>query len=112
MTVNSADAAIAASEAGLGISRILSYQGMASVLAGRLVPLLVSFTAEKLPVSVIYPARGLAPTNLNAFIETAREYFIDNPLIPVEEWSIPVSCGGNSKTEAALRVASTPNQKR
>jgi LysR substrate binding domain len=75
LTVNSADAAIAAAEAGLGICRTLSCQVMASVLAGCLVPLLVSFTAEKLPVSAIYPARGIASTNLGAFIKNAREYF-------------------------------------
>ncbi|MCW6509633.1 LysR substrate-binding domain-containing protein [Lichenifustis flavocetrariae] len=75
LTVNSADAAIAAAEAGLGISRTLSYQVRASVLAGRLVPLLVGFTAGKLPVSAIYPARRMASANLGAFIENARNYF-------------------------------------
>jgi DNA-binding transcriptional LysR family regulator len=91
LTVNSGDAAIAAAEAGLGISRALSYQVMASVLAGRLVPLLLSFTADKLPVSAIYPARRIASTNLNAFIKHAREHFKDDPLVPIEEWQIPVS---------------------
>ena len=91
MTVNSAAAAIATAEAGLGISRTLSYQVMASVLAGRLVPLLVSFTAEKLPVSAIHPARHIASTNLGAFIKSAREYFRDDPLVPIEEWEIPPS---------------------
>ena len=91
LTVNSADAAIAAAEAGLGISRTLSYQVMDSVLAGRLVPLLVSFTAEKLPVSAIYPARRIASTNLGAFIKNARDYFKENPLVPIEEWEIPSS---------------------
>ena len=91
LTVNSGDAAIAAAEAGLGISRTLSYQVMTSVLAGRLVPLLVSFTAEKLPVSAIYPARRIASTNLGAFIKNARDYFKENPLVPIEEWEIPSS---------------------
>ena len=91
LTVNSADAAIAAAEAGLGISRTLSYQVMASVLAGRLAPLLVNFTAEKLPVSVIYPARRIASTNLSAFIKNAQGYFNDDPLVPIENWEIPAS---------------------
>jgi DNA-binding transcriptional LysR family regulator len=69
LTVNSADAAIVAAEAGPGISRTLSYQVIASVLAGRLVPLLVTFTAEKLPVSAIYPAHRIASTNLSALIK-------------------------------------------
>ena len=91
LTVNSADAAIAAAEAGLGISRTLSYQVMASVLAGRLIPLLAGFTPETLPVSAIYPARRIASTNLGAFIRMCRDYFAAEPLIPVDEWVIPAS---------------------
>jgi DNA-binding transcriptional LysR family regulator len=91
LTVNSADAAIAATEAGLGICRTLSYQVKASVLAGRLIPLLGSFTTEKLPVSAIYPARRMASTNLSTFINNARQYFRDDPLDPIEEWEIPPS---------------------
>jgi DNA-binding transcriptional LysR family regulator len=102
LTVNSADAAIAAAEAGLGISRTLSYQVMASVLAGRLIPLLLAFTPEKLPVSAIYPARRIASTNLGAFIKNAREYFKDDPFVPIEEWEIPASGDGDSNREAAL----------
>ena len=102
LTVNSADAAIAAAEAGLGISRTLSYQVMASVLAGRLVPLLVGFTAGKLPVSAIYPACRVASTNLSAFIKHSRQYFLDDPLIPIEEWTTPASSDGGSKTKAPL----------
>jgi hypothetical protein len=72
------------------------------VLAGCLVPLLVSFTAEKLPVSAIYPARGIASTNLGAFIKNAREYFKNDPLFPIEEWEIPASWDVGSDKEAAL----------
>ena len=91
LTVNSADAAIAAAEAGLGITRTLSYQVMASVVAGRLVPLLAGLTPETLPVSAIYPARRIASTNLSAFLQTSREYFVSGPLIPIEEWAVPAS---------------------
>lgn len=91
LIVNSADAAIAAAEAGLGLCRSLSYQVMDSVLAGRLVPLLTDVTAEQLPVSAIYPARRIASANLGAFVKTARDYFKDKPLVPIEEWEIPSS---------------------
>jgi hypothetical protein len=64
---------------------------MDSVLAGRLVPLQVSFTAEKLPVSKIYPALRVVSTNLGAFIKGAWEYFKDIPLVPIEAWEIPAS---------------------
>ena len=102
LTVNSADAAIAAAEAGLGISRTLPYQVMASVLAGRLVPLLVRFTAEKLPVSATYPAHRIASTNLSAFTKNCREYFIAEPLIQIEEWMIPASSDGIAERKTSL----------
>ena len=75
----------------------LSYQVMASVLSGRLVPLLVSFTAEKLSVSAIYPAHRIAPTNLTTFIKGCREYFLEHPLVPIEEWAIPIGSDGRSR---------------
>nr|WP_294523374.1 LysR substrate-binding domain-containing protein [uncultured Rhodopila sp.] len=81
LTVNSADAALAAAEAGLGVTKALSSKVMASVLAGRLVPLLLAFTPEKLPVGAIYPACPIALTNLGAFIKSAREYFNLNPAV-------------------------------
>ena len=69
LTVNSADAAIAAAEAGLGVTKALSHQVMSSVLAGRLASLLGSFTTEQLLVSAIYPVRSIASTNLGVFIK-------------------------------------------
>lgn len=86
LTVNNADAALAAAEAGLGITRALSYQVQASVFAGRLIPLLVAFTPDQVPVSAVYPARRTGSANLGAFIKSARDYFRTHPLIPVAEW--------------------------
>ena len=45
LTVNSLDASIAAAEAGIGITRALSYQVQASVIAGRLTPILQAIRA-------------------------------------------------------------------
>ncbi len=50
------DAAIAAAEAGRGITRALSYQVEAGVRAGRLIVLLQEFASPALPVSALYPA--------------------------------------------------------
>jgi DNA-binding transcriptional LysR family regulator len=92
LTVNSADAAIAAAQAGLGVCRTLSYQVMDRVLAGQLRPILVNFTPEELPVSAIYPARRIASANLGAFIKSARDYFREAPLVPIEAWAVPARC--------------------
>jgi DNA-binding transcriptional LysR family regulator len=86
LTVNSADAAIAAAEDGAGITRALSYQVRTSVLAGRLTLLLQKFAPPQLPVNAIYPPRRIASANVAAFIDAARIYFKLHPLTPVEDW--------------------------
>lgn len=88
LAVNSGDAAIAAAEDGIGITRALSYQVQASVLAGRLVPILQVFAPPLLPVRVLYPARRIASANVTRFVQAARDHFKHRPLIPVDEWSV------------------------
>lgn len=73
--VNSADAALAAAEAGVGITRALSYQVQDSVEGRRLVRLLDKFHPGAIPVSLIYPAnRSLAP-GLAALLSAVRAHF-------------------------------------
>jgi DNA-binding transcriptional LysR family regulator len=86
LMVNSIDAAIAAAEAGIGIARPLSYQVQASVIAGRLTPVLQHFAPPTLPVNAIYPARRIASANIAAFVKAARGYFKAHPLLAVEKW--------------------------
>ncbi|RKH61086.1 LysR family transcriptional regulator [Corallococcus sp. AB049A] len=86
LIVNSADAAIAAAEQGLGIARTLSYQVADAVLGGRLVLVLGAFMPPPVPVSVIYPGRRSASANVGAFVRTARSHFEQHPLLPVEAW--------------------------
>ena len=86
LTVNSIDVSIAAAEAGIGITRVLSYQVRASVIAGRLTPILQRFAPPPSPVNAIYPARRIASANVAVFVKTARDYFKAHPLVPVEEW--------------------------
>lgn len=80
LAVNSADAAIAAAEQGAGITRALSYQVQEAISAGRLMPVLTAFSAARLPVHALYPARRAAAPNVAAFVKAARERFRDSPL--------------------------------
>lgn len=89
LSVNSADAAIAAAEAGIGITRALSYQVEAAVLAGRLIPILQSFAPPPSPVSAVYPAGRIGSANVTAFVKAARDHFRANPIVPPEEWAAP-----------------------
>ena len=78
--------AIAAAEAGVGITRPLSYQVEASVRAGRLTPILQQFAPPPSPVNAIYPSRRIPSANVTVFIKTARDYFKTEPLSPVSAW--------------------------
>jgi DNA-binding transcriptional LysR family regulator len=86
--VNNIDAAIAAAEAGGGITRLMSYQVKDAVLAGRLSLVLHEFAPPPLPVNIIYPARRIASANVISFVKTARSHFKTDPIVPVEEWGV------------------------
>ncbi len=75
LAVNSADAAIAAAEGGLGVTRTLSYQVHASVAEGRLRRLLEDFAPPAMPVHVVHPALRLGSANVAAFVAAARAHF-------------------------------------
>jgi len=81
LSVNTADAAIVAAEAGLGITRTLSYQAQASLAAKRLRLVLEDFATPAVPINLIYPAVRLGSANLAAFIEAARAHFRANPVM-------------------------------
>ncbi len=72
LAVNSADAAISAASAGLGITRMLSYQVQEAVTAGRLVRILDAFGPPAIAVNIVSVSRRLRAPNVTAFIEAAR----------------------------------------
>jgi DNA-binding transcriptional LysR family regulator len=72
LAVSSADAALAAAEAGFGITRPLSYQAHAAVQEGRLRLLLEDFALPPMPVSVLHPPLRLGSANVAAFVAAAQ----------------------------------------
>ncbi|HEV7308111.1 LysR family transcriptional regulator [Ensifer sp.] len=71
LVVNTAEAAVDAAIAGLGLTRVLSYQVARPVADGLLVPLLEAFEHPPLPVQLVYPPQGLVPMKLRAFVDFA-----------------------------------------
>jgi DNA-binding transcriptional LysR family regulator len=69
LVVNTAEAAIDAAIAGVGIVRALSYQVAAAVAAGTLDVLLTPFEPEPWPVHLVYAGRGMLPLKLRAFLD-------------------------------------------
>jgi DNA-binding transcriptional LysR family regulator len=72
LIVNTAEAAIDAASADLGITRVLSYQIANAVQVGALTVVLAEFEPAVLPVNLVYGSRrGLLPLKLRAFLEFA-----------------------------------------
>ena len=71
LSVNSADAAIAAAVRGAGVTRVLSYQVAEPVARGDLTLVLRSFEPEPLPVHLLYAGQSLLPLKLRAFLDFA-----------------------------------------
>lgn len=71
LEVNTAEAAIDAAIAGVGITRVLSYQAADARRSGRLAIVLEEFEPSPWPVSLIYPGQGLLPLKLRAFLDFA-----------------------------------------
>jgi DNA-binding transcriptional LysR family regulator len=69
--VSTAEAAIDAAIAGLGVTRVLSYQSAQAVRDGRLVIALQPFEPAPLPVSLLYGGGRLLPLKLRAFLDFA-----------------------------------------
>lgn len=75
LMTNSVEAAIDATIAGLGISRVLDYQVEQHVAAGRLRYVLAKRDPPPVPVSLLYQANRLRSPNARALIEAARRHF-------------------------------------
>ncbi len=71
LVVNTAEAAIDAAIAGLGVTRALSYQVADAVAAGKLVTVLEAFEPEPWPVHFVYAGGRLVPAKLRAFLDFA-----------------------------------------
>ena len=71
LVVNTAEAAIDAAIAGVGLTRVLSYQVAQAIRAGTLTLALEAFEPAPWPVSLLYAGQGLLPLKLRAFVDFA-----------------------------------------
>ncbi len=71
LAVNTAEAAIDAAIAGVGITRVLSYQVATAVRSGALTVALAEFEPAPSPVSLVYGGGRLLPLKLRAFLDFA-----------------------------------------
>ncbi|TPK16782.1 LysR family transcriptional regulator [Mesorhizobium sp. B2-5-9] len=71
LRVNTAEAAIDAAIAGVGATRVLSYQIVVAVRSGTLRPVLRDFEPEPWPVNLVHAGQGRLPVKLRAFLDFA-----------------------------------------
>jgi DNA-binding transcriptional LysR family regulator len=73
LIVNTAEAAIDAAVAGIGITRVLSYQIVNAVRAGVLDVVLQEFEPEPWPVSLVHTGHRLLPLKLRVFLDLVTQ---------------------------------------
>jgi DNA-binding transcriptional LysR family regulator len=71
LIVNTAEAAIDAAIAGVGVTRVLSYQIAEAMGAGTLVVALQAFEPAPWPVNLVYTGQRVLPLKLRAFLDFA-----------------------------------------
>jgi len=71
LAVSTAEAAIDAAVAGVGLTRVLSYQMADAVRAGALKTALEAFEPAPWPISLVHPGQGILPLKLRAFLDFA-----------------------------------------
>lgn len=93
---NTNDAAIAAAEAGWGLTRVLHYQVGPALLDGRLRIVLEAHEEPALPIHVLHPQGRHAPAKVRAFVDLAVSRLRGNRLLnqlpaggPVTAPSVP-----------------------
>jgi DNA-binding transcriptional LysR family regulator len=69
LLVNAAEAAVDAAVAGVGMTRVLSYQAAEALAEGKLEIVLEDFEPDPLPVSLIHPGQALLPLKTRSFLE-------------------------------------------
>ncbi|GJE62788.1 hypothetical protein MPOCJGCO_4924 [Methylobacterium trifolii] len=71
LAVNAAEVAVDAALAGLGVTRVLSYQVSDEIHSGALRVVLEAYEPDPLPVSFVHPERELLPLKVRAFLDFA-----------------------------------------
>ena len=69
LSVNTAEAAIDAAIAGVGVTRVLSYQAAQAVQQGELQIVLADYESEPLPINLVHVGQGLMPLKTRVLLD-------------------------------------------
>lgn len=76
LVVSTAEAAIDAAVADLGVARVLSYQVAGRCREGTLESVLQEFESDRLPINMVHAGQGRLPLKVRAFIDYTRPRLI------------------------------------
>lgn len=75
LSVNDSNANIAAGLAGLGLVRATTFQAEAHFASGQLVPVLLDWCADAIPIHVVYPPNRHLSKKVRVFVDWVAEWF-------------------------------------
>jgi LysR family transcriptional regulator for bpeEF and oprC len=78
LSVNDSSAELAAGLVGLGIVRTTTFEAQPHFANGELVPLLLDWCADSIPIYVVYPPNRHLSTKLRVFVDWVAELFARN----------------------------------
>jgi DNA-binding transcriptional LysR family regulator len=73
LATNSSDAALQYAEADGGLTRVMAYQAVESLKAGRLKIVLAAFQQPAMPIHIVYPTSRLLSAKVRTFIDLVTE---------------------------------------
>jgi DNA-binding transcriptional LysR family regulator len=71
LNINTAESAVDAAIAGIGVTHVISYQVARPIAEGKLQVVLQEFEPEPMPVHLIHAAQGRLPLKMRSFLEFA-----------------------------------------
>jgi len=81
ISVNDSNASLAAGLAGLGVVRTATFMARKHFESGTLVPLLLDWCGESIPIYIVYPPNKHLSTKLRVFVDWVADLFATSPLI-------------------------------
>jgi len=99
LSVNDSNANLAAGLAGLGIVRTGTFVAAPHFASGALVPLLLDWCADTIPIHVVYPPNRHLSAKLRVFVDWVAELFARSDLIH-RKCGLPKPAATTRKTEA------------
>lgn len=81
LAVNDSGANLAAGLAGLGLIRTTTFQAQQHIASGALVPVMLDWCADSIPIHVVYPPNRHLSTKLRVFVDWAAELFARSDIV-------------------------------